>query len=173
MSPVLGPVAVCFRYSITTARLAHPSFGPPCHCSAVVAGHVIVGAEGIELFVGSLVSVARITGRWRILTMGDTMTVISQDRSPPYIRNIVLDDVMEQFTQRLRVYAPRTLISPWIWPKPPVEPNMLVERPVFPTRASRVLVREMASAIGAADYSELSGDADVQRIAEHDRHIHG
>ena len=53
---------------------------------------------------------------------------------------------------------------------------MLIERPAFPTRASRALVREMPHpAIGATDCCELGDGADVQRIyrGEHDRRIHG
>ena len=57
------------------------------------------------------------------------------------------------------------MISPQTWLEPPVGPNVLAERPAFPTRALRVLAREMASAIGATDCSELNDDADVQRIA--------
>ena len=72
---------------------------------------MIVGVEGSELFAGSLVAVAQVTGRWRILTMGDTMTVISQDRSAPYRRDIVPGDVTEQFAQRLKVYAPYTMFT--------------------------------------------------------------
>ena len=86
-----------------------------------------------------------------MLTLGDTMTVISQDRKAPYKRDIVLDDVTEQFFQKRRVYAPRTMVSPRAWSEPPVGPNILAERPAFPARASRVLAREMVSAIGAAD----------------------
>ena len=64
--------------------------------SPIVVGYVVVGAEGSDLFVGSLVTVAQVVGRWRILTMGDTMVAISQDRSVPYRRDIALDDVTEQ-----------------------------------------------------------------------------
>ena len=42
---------------------------------------------------------------------------------------------------------------------------MLAERPASPTRASRILVWEVASAIGTADCWELGGDADVQPTA--------
>ena len=42
---------------------------------------------------------------------------------------------------------------------------MVVERPAFPKRTSRVLAREMASAIGAANCNKLSDDTDVKRIA--------
>ena len=42
---------------------------------------------------------------------------------------------------------------------------MLVERPGFPTRASQVLAREMASTIGATGCCELVNDIDIQRIA--------
>ena len=79
--------------------------------SPIVAGYVTVGAEGSELFVGSLVAAAQLTGRWRILTMGDTMTAISQDRPAPYRRGIVSHDVTEQFAQRLKVYAPHDDIT--------------------------------------------------------------
>ena len=82
-----------------------------------------------------------------------------------YRRDIVLDDVTEQFAQRLKVYAPYTMVSPRAWSEPPVGPNMLDERPAFPIRASRILAREMASAIGAAGCWELGNDVDIQRIA--------
>ena len=110
--------------------------------SPIVVGHVVIGGAGSELFVGSLVTVAHLTGRWRILTLGDTMTIISQDRTAPYIRGIALDDVTEQFTQRLRVYAPHTMVLPRTWSEPPIGPNMLAKRPAFTARTSGVLARE-------------------------------
>ena len=135
--------------------------------SPIVVGHVVVGNAGSELFIEYLVTVGHLTGRWQILSLGDTMTVISQDRKAPCRQKIVLDDVTDQSAQKLKVYAPHTAISPrtWLWSEPPVGPNMLAERPAFPTRAPRILAREMASAIGATDCWELEDDADVQRIA--------
>ena len=126
---------------------------------------MVVGAEGNELFVGSLVAVTQLTGCWRILTMGETVIIISQDRSAPYRRNIDLDDVTEQFAQRLSVHAPHMMISPRTWSEKPVGPNMRVEHAGFPTRASRIPAREMASAICAKDCLELKNDDGILRIA--------
>ena len=80
--------------------------------SPIVVGHVTVGITESELFAGTLVTAGHLIGRWQILTLGDTMTVISQDRKTPYRQDIVLDDVTEQFVQKLRVYAPHTMVSP-------------------------------------------------------------
>ena len=57
------------------------------------------------------------------------------------------------------------MISPRTWSEPPGGSNMLAEHPALPARTSRVLAREMASAIGAMDCCELDNDVDIQRIA--------
>ena len=106
-----------------------------------------------------------LTGRWRILTMGEMTTVISQDRSAPYRRDVAVNDIIGQLAQTLKVYAPHTMTSQRKWSEPPVGANMLVERPAFLARASRILAREVASAIGAADCLQLEDDIDIQRIA--------
>ena len=46
-----------------------------------VAGHVVVGGAGIEVFVGPLVTIKYLAGTWRTLTSGGVVTVISQERS--------------------------------------------------------------------------------------------
>ena len=107
----------------TTVRLSKPrQVDDKDTRSLIVVGRVIVG--GAE-------TVGHIAGRWRILTMDDTMTVISQNHKAPYRRNIALGDVTEQFAQTLKVYAPHTLASPRTWSEPPIGPNMFVERPHF------------------------------------------
>ena len=131
--------------------------------SPITTGHANIGDVGSELFAGPLVTIGHPAGRWWILALGNTMTVIQQDHRAPYRRTIVMDDVVEQFAQKLKVYAPHTMTLQRTWPEPPVGLKVLAKRPAFPARASRVLARDMGSAIGAGDCWELDGDVDIQR----------
>ena len=80
------------------------------------------------------------------------MTVISHECNALFCRDATAYDLREQLAQTLAVFALHTMISQRTWSEPPIGSNMLAERPAFPTRAPRILTRDIASATGATDY---------------------
>ena len=88
--------------------------------SPIVVGHMVVGDTGSGLFVGSVVTVAHLVGHWR----SSPDTGQHDDRHPTgsygTIHTRHRSGMAKQLAQKLKVYAPHTMILPQTWSEPPV-----------------------------------------------------
>jgi len=128
--------------------------------SPVVAAH-LTWQPSDPLRVGSMVRLDRSPAKWIILGLRrQFIDIIRDSYSEPTRATIPRTAVAEHLFQRFNVFsADSTLMSPRRWSRPPQGPNMLVLRPGT-GRASRVLPREAASAMGV-DTTDMP-DTEIQ-----------